>query len=316
MKAIRIHRSGGPEVLQYEEVPRPVAGPGEVLMRIYAAGMNAADWRARAGFPDVPEHLRPNLPKPSIPGSDASGIIEAVGPDVTEFQVGDAVFGMLRFPQTGRTYAEYTTAPMADLAPKPAGITHIQAAALPMAGLTVWQFLYQDLAAGQSVLINGAAGGVGHLAVQLAKLKGARVIAVASGRHEKFLLDLGCDQFIDYTTTSVEQAVREVDLVYDAAGGAGQDRLLSVLKRGGRLIPVNLGNASAERAAQMGVTVSTNHPRLHADRTQLLEIAGLIESERVRVAVETVFPLAEARQAHELVERQHVQGKIVLSVVE
>ncbi len=316
MKAVRAHAYGGPEVLVYEDVPLTTAGPGEVLICIHATGMNAADWRGRAGFPDIPEALRPEISHPSLLGFDASGIVEAVGSEVTAFHKGDAVFGMIRFPNKASTYAEYATAPVTDLAPKPAGIDHIQAAAIPMAALTAWQFLYQDLEAGQTVLVNGAAGGVGHFAVQLAKLKGARVIGVASGRNAEFLRDLGADQFIDYTTTPVEQVAHDVDLVYDTVGGPSQDRLLNVLKRGGRLIPVNLGNYSAEHAAKVGVTVGSSHPRLHSDRAQLVEIASLIESGRVRVVVETVLPLSEARKAHELVERQHVRGKIVLRLVE
>jgi NADPH:quinone reductase-like Zn-dependent oxidoreductase len=206
MKAIRVHRSGGPEELIYEDVPRPTAGPGEVLIHIHAAGVNPADWRGRAGFPDVPAELRPKIPRPSIPGSDMSGIVAAVGPDVTAFRVDDAVYGLIRFPPFtekggGNGYAEYTTAPVTDLAPKPATIDHVHAAALPMAVLTAWQLLYPDVAPGQTVLINGAAGGVGHLALQLAKLKGAHVIGVASTGHAPFLRELGVDDYIDYTTT-------------------------------------------------------------------------------------------------------------------
>jgi NADPH:quinone reductase-like Zn-dependent oxidoreductase len=314
MRAVRAHASGGPEVLVYEEVERPSAGAGEVLLRVYATGMNAADWRARAGFPDLPEHLRPPIPHPSIPGFDLSGVVVSAGPEVAEFQEGDEVFGMIRFPRQGHTYAEYATAPAAELARKPAGIDHIQAAALPMAGLTAWQFLHEVLQTRQTVLVNGAAGGVGHLAVQLAKLKGAYVIGVASGRHADFLRALGVDQFIDYTTTPLEQVVRDVDLVYDTVGGPGQDRLLTLLKRGGTLIPINLGNASPEHAAQLHVSIGTGRPRLHADRAQLSALAGLVASGQVRVITETILPLAEARKAHEIAERQHVRGKIVLRV--
>ncbi|GHO68292.1 NADPH:quinone reductase [Ktedonobacter sp. SOSP1-52] len=316
MKAIRIHRSGGPEVLEYEEVPRPIAGPGEVLLRVCAAGVNPADWRGRAGFPDLPEHLRPTLPRPSTPGFDASGIVEAVGPGVTEFQEGDAVYGMIRFLSRSSTYAEYTTAPVTDLAFKPATIDHLQAAAVPMAALTAWQFLYQDLEPGQTVLINGAAGGVGHFAVQLAKIKGAHVIAVASSRHEVFLRELGVGEYIDYTATPVEQAARNVDLVYDTVGGANGDRLLSVLKRGGRLVGINIGNYSAERAAWLGITIGTKHPSLHPDTAQLAEIGHLIDTGQVRVAIDAVVPLSEAYKAHVRGEAGHMRGKIVLHVGE
>jgi NADPH:quinone reductase-like Zn-dependent oxidoreductase len=185
-----------------------------------------------------------------------------------------------------------------------------------MAALTAWQFLYQDLEPGQTVLINGAAGGVGHIAVQLARLKGARVIAVASGRHEAFLRELVIDEFIDYTATPIEQAVRNVDLVYDTVGGANGERLLSVLKRGGRLIPINIGNYPAERAAQLGITIGAGRPRLHPDTAQLAEVGRLIDAGRLRVAIDTVVPLSQAREAHIRGESGHLRGKIVLSVVE
>ncbi|GHO71216.1 hypothetical protein KSC_101080 [Ktedonobacter sp. SOSP1-52] len=183
MKVIQIHTYGGPEVLTYEEVSRPTAGPGEVLLRVAAAGVNPSDWKTRSGFADFPESRRP--PRPSLPlilGHDASGIVEAVGPDVTTFQQGDAVYGQTRLGEalaggTGTyvgAYAEYTTTRASNLAPKPATIDHLQAAAVPTAALTAWQalFEYGMLEAEQSVLINGAAGGVGHLAVQLAKARG------------------------------------------------------------------------------------------------------------------------------------------------
>jgi NADPH:quinone reductase-like Zn-dependent oxidoreductase len=318
MKAIQYYCEGDPEVLVYEDVPRPTAGPGEVLIRVYAAGVNPADWRARAGFPDVPEAFRyaiPHISLPSTPGLDVSGIVEAVGSDVTTFCEGDAVYGMVRFPSGGKGYAEYTTAPVTDLAHKPVTIDHLQAAAVPMGALTAWQFLYQDLVAGQTVLINGAAGGVGHFAVQLAKLKGARVIGVASGRHAAFLRELGVDEFIDYTVAPVEQAVRDVDVVFDTVGH-DNNHLLAVLKRGGRFIPISLGNFSAERAAEAGIIVGTGHPFLQSSGVQLAEIGELIDAGQVRVTIDTIVPLAEARKAHERGEAGHIRGKIVLRVVE
>lgn len=325
MKAIQIHTYGGPEVLTYEEVPRPTAGPGEVLLRVAAAGVNPSDWKTRTGFADFPESRRP--PRPSLPlvlGHDVSGIVEAVGPDVTTFQQGDAVYGQTRLGEAlagGNgafvgAYAEYTTTLASNLAPKPATIDHLHAAAVPTAALTAWQalFEYGKLEAGQSVLINGAAGGVGHLAVQLAKARGARVIGVASGRHETFLRDVGVDHFIDYTTTPLKQAGRVADLVLDAVGTREGDRLLDVLKRGGRLVPIFLGQYSAERAAEASVTISLC--RMHADAAQLIEIGRLIDSGRMHVALDMVVPLWEARQAHEHGESQHLRGKIVLRVME
>lgn len=319
MKAIQYRKFGGPEVLTYDVVPRPEAGEGQVLIRVHAAGTNPAEWRSRVGFPDVPEEYRYAIPRvswPSIPGFDVSGIIEEVGPGVTAIREGDAVFGMVGFPEGGRGYAEYTAAPAKDLALKPAGIDHVHAAAIPMAGLTAWQLVLPDLEAGQKVLINGAAGGVGHFAVQLAKRKGAQVIAVASGRNAQFLRELGADEFIDYTTTPVETAAHDVDLVVDTVGGKQGDRLFAVLRRGGRLIAINVGH-SAERAAEAGVILGTSHrQRLHSDEAQLAEIGRLVEAGHLRVVVEKVFPLAEARQAHEYVEHHHLRGKMVLLVRE
>jgi len=319
MKAIQIYVEGGPEVLMYEDVPRPIAGPGEVLIRVFAAGVNPADWRARAGFPDVPEPFRsaiPHIPRPSIPGFDVSGIVEAVGPDVTEFHADDAVYGMVRFPGGGKGYAEYTLAPVTDLARKPVTIDHLHAAAVPMAALTAWQMLYLDVEPGQAVLVNGAAGGVGHFAVQLAKLKGARVIGVAAGRHEALLRELGITEFIDYTRVPVEQVVHDLDVVFDTVGGENS-HLLSVLRRGGRFIPVNLGNYSAERALEAGITLGTSHHQaLQSSGAQLAEIGTLIDAGQLQVIIDTVVPLAEARKAHERGEAGHLRGKIVLRVAE
>ena len=213
-------------------------------------------------------------------------------------------------------YAEYTTTFATNLAPKPTTIDHLHAAAVPTAALTAWQalFEYGKLEAGQSVLINGAAGGVGHLAVQLAKARGAQVIGVASGRHETFLREIGVDHFIDYTTMPLEQAAHEVDLVLDAVGAREGDRLLNVLKQGGRLVPIFLGHYTAERAAEASITISLC--LMHPDAAQLIEIGRLIDSGRMRVALEMVVPLWEARQAHEHGESQHLRGKIVLRVME
>jgi NADPH:quinone reductase-like Zn-dependent oxidoreductase len=214
MKAIQIHAFGGPEVLEYEDVPRPTAGPGEVLIRVLAVGVNPHDCFTRRGYEGAPESLGLSRPRlPLIPGHDVSGIVETLGPGVTAFREGDAVYGLIRFPQAfdaAATYAEYTTAPAADLAHKPAAIDHIQAAAVPLAALTAWQALFEhaNVTTGQTILVNGAAGGVGHFAVQLAKVRGARVIGVASGRNAAFVRELGIDHFIDYTTTPMKQMAR------------------------------------------------------------------------------------------------------------
>ncbi|MEC0174370.1 NADP-dependent oxidoreductase [Paenibacillus favisporus] len=331
MKAVRLHEFGGPEVLRYEEAPLPELKPGEVLVRVHAVGMNPPDWYLRDGYKSLPPEWRPHVPFPIILGSDVSGVVEAVATDVKAFSVGDEVFGMVRFPSFGESaaYAEYVAAPASDLALKPAGIDHVHAAGAPMAGLTAWQFLI-DLGhnepnplqpemhrpvplGGKTVLVNGAAGGVGHFAVQLAKWKGAHVIAVASGSHESFLRELGADEFIDYTKSLPEDVAHDMDLVLDTLGGPTTGRFLRTLKRGGALFPVFLGFSDAEEAAKLGVTISMTQVRSNGQ--QLAELGLLLDAGTVRVAIDSTFPLADARKAHERAAGGHIQGKIVLTVV-
>ncbi len=332
MRAVRLHEHGGPEVLRVEDVPRPEPKSGEVLVRVHAAGLNPPDWYLRDGFTMLPPEWRPQVPLPVVPGSDLSGTVEATAEDVQGFSVGDEVFGMIRFPSYGGSaaHAEYVAAPASDLALKPAGLDHVHAAGVPMSGLTAWQFLI-DLGhdvpnplqperhrpvplEGRTVLVNGAAGGVGHLAVQLAKWKGAQVIAVASGNHEAFLRDLGADEIIDYTETPPEEVARDVDLVLDTLGGPTTSRFLRTLRRGGALFPVfPLGISGAEEAQALGVTISATQVR--SNGAQLAELGRLLEAGTVRVAIDRTFPLADARRAHERAARGHLQGKLVLWVV-
>jgi NADPH:quinone reductase-like Zn-dependent oxidoreductase len=332
MKAIRLHEFGGPEVLRYDDVPIPEPKPGEVLVRVRAVGINPPDWYLRDGYESLPPEWKPPVPLPAIPGSDVSGIVEAVAADVQGFSIGDEVFGMLRFPSFGESaaYAQFVAAPASDLAKKPAGIDHVHAAGAPMAGLTAWQFLIElghdhpnplqptlhrpmTLGPQTTVLINGAAGGVGHFAVQLASWKGARVIAVASGANESLLRELGAHEFIDYGKSPPEDSVRDVDLVLDAVGGPGSGRFLRTLARGGALYPVfPLGFSGHEEAAKLGVTVSATQVR--SNGRQLAELGRLLDAGTVRVVIDSTFPLADARKAHERAARGHIQGKIVLTV--
>jgi NADPH:quinone reductase-like Zn-dependent oxidoreductase len=330
MKAVRLHAFGGPEVLRYEDAPMPVLRAGEVLVRVCAAGVNPPDWYLRDGYSALPPDWRPQVELPLIPGTDVSGVVEAVAADVRAFAVGDAVFGMIRFPGFGgAAYADYVAAPAFDLAHKPEGIDHASAAAAPMALLTAWQFLV-DLGHthanpfqaaphrplpldGRTVLVNGAAGGVGHLALQLARWKGARVIAVASGEHEAFLRAIGADDVIDYTRVAPEQAVRGVDLVLDTVGGPDTGRFLATLKPGGALFPVYpLGFDGAEAAARAGLTVSATQVR--SNGTQLAQAARLLAAGTVKVAIDSSFALAQAGLAHQRAARGHLRGKIVLVV--
>ena len=330
MKAIRVPRFGGPDTLSYDEVPVPEVAAGEVLVRVHAVGINPPDWYVREGMPEVPEDMRPPLTLPVILGTDISGVVTAVAPDVHDFEPGDEVFGMLRFPGLdGGAYAEYASAPASDIALKPGTIDHVSAAGAPMSLQTAWQFLIElghdhpspfqeaqhrpvPLGPGSRVLINGAAGGVGHFALQLATWKGASVIAVASGRHERFLRDLGAEEVVDYTTTAAEDVVHDVDLVLDTIGGSGSKRLLRTLKRGGSLFPVFVADHDPEEVARLGITVSGTQVR--SNGPQLAEIARLLDGGDVHTAIDSTFPLAEARAAHERAAHGHIQGKIVLTV--
>jgi len=333
MKAVRQHAFGGPEVLQYEDAPMPELNAGEVLVRVHAVGLNPPDWYLRDGYKMLPEEWRPEVTFPVILGTDISGVVTAIADDVTDFAIGDAVYAMVRFPDGlaggSKAYAEYVSVPASELAIKPAGIDHAHAAGAPMSLLTAWQFLI-DLGhtapnplqatshqpvplKGKTVLVNGAAGGVGHFAVQIAKLKGAHVIAVASARHEALLRDLGADEFIDYTKTPPEEVARNIDLVIDALGGPTTGRFLTTLKRGGALFPIfPLGFSGEKEAEKLGITVSTTQVR--SSGAQLAEVAHFLDSGEIRVVLDSTFALADASKAHERAAKGHIQGKIVLTV--
>jgi len=333
MKAVRQHEFGGPHVLRYEEAPMPELKPGEVLVRVHAVGINPPDWYLRDGYKMLPPEWQPRVSFPVILGTDVSGVVEAVADDVKDFSVGHEVYSMVRFPSglagDSRAYAEYVSVPAAEVALKPTGIDHVHAAGAPMSLLTAWQFMIElghdepnplqpnmhepVPLKGKTVLVNGAAGGVGHFAVQVAKLKGARVIAVASGRHEAFVRDLGADEIIDYTKTTPEDVVRDVALVIDSVGGTTTGRFLRTLRRGGALFPVfPLGFSGAEEAAKLGVTVSTTQVR--SSGAQLAKLGDLLNAGTIRVALDSTFALADARKAHERAARGHIRGKIVLTV--
>lgn len=331
MKAVRLHEFGGPEVLLYEDAPLPALRPGEVLVRVHAVGINPPDWYLREGYKMLPPEWQPKVVFPAIPGTDVSGVVEAVAPDVTDFSIGDEVYAMVRFPSglagDSKAYAEFVSVPASEVALKPASISHLHAAAAPMSLLTAWQFLIElghdepnplqqnrhepVPLEGKTVLVNGAAGGVGHFALQLAKWQGARVVAVASGKHEAFLRELGADEFIDYTKTTPE--IREVDLVLDSVGGPTARRFLRMLKRGGALFPVfPLGFSGAAEAEKLGVVVSTTQVR--SSGAQLKKLGSLLAAGTVHVAIDSTFALADARRAHERAARGHLRGKIVLTV--
>ncbi|MBV7694591.1 NADP-dependent oxidoreductase [Streptomyces sp. TRM70350] len=307
MRAISQDVLGGPEVLKEAEVPRPTPRPNEVLVRVRAAGVNPTDWKHRAtgGFLGEP---------PFILGWDVSGVVEQTGIGVALFRPGDEVFGMLPYPFGHGSHAEYVIAPARALAPKPAGIDHTQAGALPLVSLTAWQALVEraDLRPGQRVLIHAAAGGVGHVAVQIAKARGAYVIGTASAGKHDFLREIGVDEPVDYRATDFAEAVHDVDVVLDTIGGDYSVRSLRVLRPGGivvSILPIGSDDFHAE-AERLGVRAI--RMLVDADHHGMRAIAGLIEDDRLRATIAGTFPLAEAAKAHQVGDTGRTTGKLVL----
>ncbi|MFF1559529.1 NADP-dependent oxidoreductase [Streptomyces sp. NPDC058279] len=306
MRAVVVSQWGGPEVLTEVEVERPEPGLNEILVRVHAAGVNPVDFKTRASGALIDWAEVPAV------GWDVSGTVEAVGPGVTVYRPGDEVYGMPHFPRQAGAYAEYVTGPARHFAPKPASLDHVAAAALPLAALTAWQALVDTarLKAGERVLVHAAAGGVGHLAVQIAKARGAYVIGTASAAKHELLRELGADEVIDYRTTAFEEATSDIDVVIDAIGGDYGQRSLGVLRPGGRL--VTLPGPDAVPADAPGVR--TGWTLVEPDYRGLLEIAALVEAGELRVVVDTVLPLEQAAKAHEIGEQGRTTGKIVLTV--
>jgi NADPH:quinone reductase-like Zn-dependent oxidoreductase len=308
MKAIRMHGHGGSERLVYEDVPQPHPGQGEVLVRVYAAGVIAAELTWSATYQTNAGNIR-SLP---IPGHDFSGVVEEVGPGVGALVKGTEVYALTAFDRDGAE-AEYTIAFPSELAPKPRSLDYAQAAAVPLTALTAWQafFDHAGLIAGQTVLIHGAAGGVGIFAVQFARWTGAHVIATASARNRDFLRELGASEVIDYTTSRFEEVVHDVDLVFDTVGGETLERSYQVVKKGGILVsvasPPSTEQAKAHGVQPMWFIVEPN-------REQLIQIGTLIDAGQIRPIIETILPLSQARQAYEQGARGHTRGKIVLRV--
>jgi NADPH:quinone reductase-like Zn-dependent oxidoreductase len=308
MKAVRIHQYGGPEVLVYEDAPRPAPGAGEVLVRVHAAAVNPVDWKIRAAHPNY--RLGHNLPL--ILGRDVSGVVEDVGPGVQRLRKGDEVYGRTDIRRDG-AYAQYLVVEETRVAHKPASVDHVHAAGIPLAGVTAWQALVEtaELAPGQKVLIHAAAGGIGTCAVQLAKWKGAYVIGTASARNHDLLRDLGVDVAIDYRAVRFEHLVHEVDVVLDLIGGDTQARSWQVLRKGGILVSV-VNSPSQEQARRYEVRQACVflRPKLQ----WLHELARLVDAGDFQSVVGTVLPLREVRRAHELSQSAHARGKIVLDV--
>lgn len=307
IKAIRVYQYGGPEDLRLERIERPAPQAGEVLVRVHAAGVNPVDWKIRQGL------LKDSRPVqfPYIPGADLAGVVEEVGPDVTTFQKGQAVFGQ----STHGTYTEYTPVSINTLALKPKTLSFAEAAAIPIGATTAWQGLFDHggLQAGQRVLIQGAAGGVGLFAVQFARWRGAYVIGTTSTPNVDFVRSLGANEVIDYTSTVLEGTVHDVDLVFNTVGGKTLESSLYAVKRGGTIVSI-AGLPSQEKAQKLDVHVVTFSARVSSDL--LRTFAQLIDEGQIKVVVEKTFPLSEARQAHELSERGHGRGRIVLHIAD
>ncbi|MGY6650634.1 NADP-dependent oxidoreductase [Amycolatopsis sp. TRM77291] len=313
MRAISQNRLGGPEVLELVDVERPVPGPTQILVRVHAAGVNPVDWKTRETG-----GIGPMGDPPFILGWDVSGVVEEAGAGASLFSPGDEVFGMPSFPFQAGAYSEYVAAPSRHFARKPSTLDHLHAAAVPLAGLTVWQSLVDtaDIQPGQRVLIHAAAGGVGHLAVQIAKARGAYVIGTASAAKHELLRGLGADELIDYRTTDFAEEVRDVDVVLDTIGLEYGPRSLKTLRRGGRLVQLTRTNDERMPELAEAAGVTAGFTLAEPDRAGLLALAELVDSGHLKPTVDTVFPLEEAAKAQELVAAGKTTGKVVLSVAE
>jgi NADPH:quinone reductase-like Zn-dependent oxidoreductase len=308
MKAVRIHQYGGREVLSIDEIPVPDIAPDEVLVRVVAASINPVDWKVRAGYlaQMIPHQM------PLTLGWDVSGVVAAVGSQATQWQVGDAVYSRPDLARNG-TYAEFVAIRAHECARKPRTISHVEAASLPLAGITAWEAMMDtaQVQAGQRVLVHAGSGGVGSLAIQLVKAAGATVVATASGRNRALVESLGVDQFVDYTTTTLLEGVEPVDAVFDTIGGEVQEASWSLLKPGGIQVSI-ISPPDEARAASMGVRagfvfIGPNAPVLD-------KLAGMVDGGRLRPIVGAEFALEDIAQAHALSESGRSVGKIVLYV--
>lgn len=308
MKAVRIHNYGNTDVLVYEDAPMPSIQSDDVLVRIVAASVNPVDWKIREGY--LNRMISYQLPLTL--GWDVSGVVEAVGTEVSRFKVGDAVFSRPDIKRDG-TYAEYVAIRADEVAHKPKMISHVEAATLPLAGITAWEALFTagQLAEKQRVLIHAGSGGVGSLAVQLAKIRGAYVIATTSGRNCDFVKSLGADEVIDYTTQRFQDVAKNMDLVVDTIGGEVQNASWSVLKPGGILVSI-ISPPSDEQAKAQGARGAFVFIEPNADI--LAQIADLVDSGLLRPVIGAEFALKDIVNAHALSQTGHAVGKIALYV--
>lgn len=319
MKAVVYHRYGGPEVLNIEEVPRPPATDGRVVVRVKAASVNPADWQLRSG-----KRFILSEPFSFIPGLDLAGVVDEVCPGVSDLSVGDRVFGMTLLTEGLGSYAEFVAVPRGAIAKMSPSMSFEHAAALPTAVQTSWSSLIVQggIVPGQKILIHGATGGVGHIAVQIAKWKGAQVAGTASGGNQDFLREIGVDIPINYETTRFEEVVHDIDIVLDTiihdadsridlAGDKTRERTWQVLKKGGILVSIT-SHPDQAKAAEYGVRAV--HILADRDAKVLEQITGIYELGQLRPHINSIFPLEKVREAHELSQRGHTRGKIVLTL--
>lgn len=306
MKAVRIHDFGGADVMHIDDVPTPQPGRGEVLIKVLAASVNPVDYKTRSG-----EFKPPGMTMPATLGRDIAGIVEGVGRDVTRISVGDDVYALLDRDHGG--YAEFVVAKADYVALMPESIDYVHAAAVPLAAITAWQGLFDHgkLRSGERVLIHGAAGGVGHFAVQFAKERGAYVVATARSEDRDVLRKLGADEVIDYRNERFEDRVNNIDLVLDLVAGDTQRRSWKSLKKGGRMVST-LQAPAPQEGAPGGATGEAFMAK--PDRRALEEIGHLIDDGKVRIIVDQTLPLESVRRAHQVMENEHVRGKLVLEV--
>jgi NADPH:quinone reductase-like Zn-dependent oxidoreductase len=309
MKAVRIHTFGGPEALTYEDAPRPEPEDGEVLIRVAAAAVNPVDWMTEMG---AMENLAPHT-LPLIPGWDVAGTVEALGPNVSTFALGDSVFANADLQRDG-AYAEYIALSAGLVRPKPAAVDFAAAAAIPLAATAAWLALTEQagLREGQTILIHGAGGSVGGYAVQIARARGAKVIATATGDDLEYVRSLGADAVVDYKTEKFEDAARNVDAVLDPVGGETQARSWQALRDGGVLVTTLAVTTASPEAAARGVRGKAFGSA--PSGAILAEIARLVEAGQLRARVDSVYPLSEARRAQEYARGGHPHGKVVLEV--
>jgi NADPH:quinone reductase-like Zn-dependent oxidoreductase len=307
MKAIVINAYGNEDVLDYVDVERPEPKADEILVKVHVTGVNPADWKIRDGMGE-----RFGFKLPLILGGDIAGTVEAVGDGVENFKKGDAVYGMTLSSLSGG-YAEYAVTKADAIVLKPESINFEEAAAIPIGALTAWQAMFglANLSSGQRILITGASGGVGSMAVQLAKAKGAFVIGTASGKNEKFVRELGTDEFVDYTRQPFEEVVKDVDVVFDTVGDDTLERAFQTLKKGGFLVS-SVEAPSEEKARELSVESARVFCKPSAQ--QLAEINRLIDEGKLKIHVETILPLTEVKKAHQLSQSGRTRGKIVLQV--